>query len=152
MQAAAEGLPVADNSFDLVYCVYLFHELPEDVRRKAVKEMARVVKPGGMVILTDSVQLGDRPAYDATLGGFGKFNEPYYENYLATDLGAIFEEYGLECDLKVMSSTTKSLSFKKPLELPAVDESVVEEQEIIKEEEGVVITSESTKEADPMMN
>ncbi|KAL4522390.1 hypothetical protein Ndes2437B_g07203 [Nannochloris sp. 'desiccata'] len=151
MQGAAEALPVVDASFDLVYSVYLFHELPEDIRRKAVKEMARVVKPGGMVILTDSVQLGDRPAYDATLGGFGKFNEPYYENYLTTDLGAIFEEAGLECDMKVMSSTTKSLSFKKPLEIP-LDAASKTEAEEMKGEEGVVITVESAKEGDPMMN
>ena len=55
--------------------MYLFHELPADVRRKAVQEMARVVKPGGLVVLTDSSQLGDREVYDATLGNFGDFNE-----------------------------------------------------------------------------
>lgn len=115
LQAAAENLPAADASYDLVYCVYLFHELPEDIRKKAIKEMARVVKPGGMVVLTDSVQLGDRPCFDATLGGFSQFNEPYYENYLITSLGELFEEAGLVCDLKVMSSTTKTLSFKKPM-------------------------------------
>ena len=116
MQAAAEELPIADGTYDLVYCLYLFHELPLDVREAAVKEMARVVKPGGMVVLTDSVQLGDRPVYDATLGGFSQFNEPYYEDYLKIDLGALFESAGLECDLKVMSSTTKSLSFRKPID------------------------------------
>lgn len=48
-----------------VTCIYLFHELPPEVRAKVAKEMARVVKPGGMVVLTDSAQLGDRPAWDA---------------------------------------------------------------------------------------
>ena len=114
LQAAAESLSTIDDaSFDIVYCVYLFHELPEDVRTQVVKEMARVVKPGGMVVLTDSVQVGDRPCYDGTLSGFGKFNEPYYENYLVTDLGGLFEEAGLTPNLKVVSSTTKSLSFVK---------------------------------------
>ena len=42
--------------------------LPPEVRRAAVAEMARVLKPGGICILTDSSQLGDREAYDATLG------------------------------------------------------------------------------------
>ena len=40
-QTAAESLAVPDESFDLVYCVYLFHELPADIRRKAAAEMAR---------------------------------------------------------------------------------------------------------------
>ena len=42
--------------------------LPAEVRRAAAAEMARVLKPGGICILTDSSQLGDRDAYDATLG------------------------------------------------------------------------------------
>jgi ubiquinone/menaquinone biosynthesis C-methylase UbiE len=37
------------------------------VRRAAAAEMARVLKPGGICILTDSSQLGDREAFDATL-------------------------------------------------------------------------------------
>lgn len=35
-------------------CIYLFHELPEDVRRKAAAEMARVCKPGGLVVRSPS--------------------------------------------------------------------------------------------------
>ena len=48
-----------------VTCIYLFHELPPSVRREAAAEMARVVRPGGMVVLTDSAQFGDRPPWDA---------------------------------------------------------------------------------------
>jgi ubiquinone/menaquinone biosynthesis C-methylase UbiE len=114
LQAAAENLPFEDESFDVVYSVYLFHELPGDVRKKAIQEMARVLAPGGMLVLTDSVQLGDRAAFDATLGGFGDFNEPYYRDYLGVDLGELFENEGLTPDLKVVCSTTKSLSFRKP--------------------------------------
>lgn len=39
---------------------------------------ARVLKPGGLVVLSDSVQLGDRPAWDKTLWQFGNMNEPHY--------------------------------------------------------------------------
>ncbi|KAK9867234.1 hypothetical protein WJX84_008109 [Apatococcus fuscideae] len=102
LQTAAEKIAAPDNSYDVVVSVYLFHELPGAVQREAAKEMARVCKPGGMVILTDSTQLGDRPEWDATLGGFGNFNEPYYVNYIATDLGALFKQAGLECDQKVL--------------------------------------------------
>lgn len=114
VQTPAESLDVASESMDIVYSVYLFHELPEDVREKAAAEMARVVKPGGIVVLTDSVQVGDRPSMDATLGNFGSFNEPYYVNYIQSDLGSLFEKAGLVCEQKVVSSTTKSLSFRKP--------------------------------------
>ena len=37
-------------------CVYLFHELPGDVRRAVAAEMMRVLRPGGLVVLVDSIQ------------------------------------------------------------------------------------------------
>ena len=45
--AKAEALPFGDASLDLATCVYLFHELPPEVRRSVAAEMARAVKPGG---------------------------------------------------------------------------------------------------------
>ncbi len=36
--------------------MYLFHELPAPVRRAVAAEMARVLRPGGLVVLVDSVQ------------------------------------------------------------------------------------------------
>ncbi|KAL0033417.1 hypothetical protein WJX77_008683 [Trebouxia sp. C0004] len=115
LQGAAEDIPQPDASHDVVLCVYLFHELPPDVRRTAAKEMARVLKPGGLLILTDSVQLGDRLPLDDGLGKFSDFNEPYYKTYIAEDLGKMFSDFGSECDEKLLASSTKVLSFRKPL-------------------------------------
>ena len=98
-----------------VLSIYLFHELPPAVRKAAAKEMARVLKPGGMLIITDSVQLGDRLPMDAGLGRFADFNEPYYQTYIAEDLGKLFRDCGLECDEKLLASSSKVLSFRKPL-------------------------------------
>jgi ubiquinone/menaquinone biosynthesis C-methylase UbiE len=114
VQAQAEELPFEDGSFDAVVCVYLFHELPREVRAKVAAEMARVVTPGGTVVLTDSIQRGDRSGLDASLGNFEGFNEPYYRDYIADDLGLHFERHGLKPMTKITRSTTKSLSFLKP--------------------------------------
>lgn len=111
VQANAERLPFDDDTFDAVTCVYLFHELPPEARANAAKEMARVVKPGGIVVLTDSLQLGDRPALDSSIGNFSYLNEPYYESYIHTNLGALFESQGLVPWKKFFVSNTKSLSF-----------------------------------------
>ncbi len=59
-------------------CVYLFHELPEAIRRRAASEFFRLLAPGGLLVLTDSVQAGDRLAWDGSIRMFGDFNEPYY--------------------------------------------------------------------------
>merc|ERR1719265_2084584 len=114
VQAAAEALPFEDASFDAVVSVYLFHEMPEAARAKAAAEMARVVAPGGIVVLTDSLQLGDRPALDGWIPNFGRLNEPHYVNYIGTYLPALFTEHGLTTDRKWFESVSKCLSFRKP--------------------------------------
>jgi len=118
VQAQAEALPFAENSFDAVVCMYLFHEIPRHIRAKVAAEMARVVSPGGTVVLTDSIQKGDRPALDQGLPNFEKMNEPFYVDFVNDDLGAHFEATGLVPETKIVRSTTKSLSFSMPGELP----------------------------------
>lgn len=105
--ANAEHLPYADESFDLVTTVYLFHELPDVVRRTVAGEMARVLKPGGRLVFMDSLQSGDRPEFDRLLKSFPQnFHEPYFESYLAEDLNGLFTARGL----RTASSETFFLS------------------------------------------
>ena len=86
-EGAAEAMPFADAEFDIVSCLYLFHELPARVRRAVAAEIRRVLKPGGVLIFVDSLQTGDEPDYDALLDYFPfAFHEPYYAGYLTEDL------------------------------------------------------------------
>lgn len=113
IQAQAEDLPFDDESFDVVVCVYLYHELPREVRAGVSVEMSRVLKKDGVLVLTDSIQRGDRPSLDDTIGNFGDMNEPYYVDYTCDDLSVPFVEEGLRPGRKIVRSTTKSLSFTK---------------------------------------
>ncbi len=91
-----EALPFPDASQDIVTTVFLYHELPQEVRRKVTAEIARVLKPGGIYVFIDSLQWGDKPGYDGMLEAFPvRFHEPYYENYLGDDLPAQFAACGL---------------------------------------------------------
>jgi ubiquinone/menaquinone biosynthesis C-methylase UbiE len=111
VHANAEDLPFASNSFDAIACVYLFHELPADARKRAAAEMVRVVKPGGMIVLSDSIQMGDRPKLQS-IANFAKLNEPHYQNYI--EEGYLPELFaGCECGGKLMASSTKTVSFTK---------------------------------------
>lgn len=42
---------IPSNSFDLVFCVYLLQHLPAWLVRRYLVEFARVLRPGGMVVL-----------------------------------------------------------------------------------------------------
>jgi len=53
VQCNAAALNCPDASYDRVLMFFLPHELPETVRRQALAEAFRVVKPGGKVILVE---------------------------------------------------------------------------------------------------
>jgi ubiquinone/menaquinone biosynthesis C-methylase UbiE len=91
VEAAAEALPFAESAFDIVSCLYLFHELPPRARRAVVAEVRRVLRPGGTLLFLDSLQPGDVPLYDAMLDYFPiAFHEPYYRSYLREDLDRLW--------------------------------------------------------------
>jgi ubiquinone/menaquinone biosynthesis C-methylase UbiE len=94
--ANAEAIPLSDASQDIVTSVFLFHELPPEVRRRVAAEMARVLKPGGMLVLVDSLQMGDRPEWDGLIEAFPhRFHEPYYRHYAIDDLDRLLDAAGL---------------------------------------------------------
>lgn len=97
VQAAAEKLPFGKGSFDAVVSVFLFHELPEAVRREVVAESKRVLKKGGMFVFVDSLQLGDVEELDEPLRLFPvEFHEPFYPNYVRHPMGALLKDAGLK--------------------------------------------------------
>jgi len=49
----ASELPYDDNMFDLVTCTFVLHGMEHQVRLVALKEMKRVMKDGGRILLTD---------------------------------------------------------------------------------------------------
>lgn len=54
VQGRGEDQPFDDNTFDLTYCVAVMHHVadPEDVHN-TLKEMVRVTKPGGHILVWD---------------------------------------------------------------------------------------------------
>jgi ubiquinone/menaquinone biosynthesis C-methylase UbiE len=113
VEGMAEAMPFADEEFDVVTCIYLFHELPPQIRRAAVAEIRRVLRPGGTLIFVDSLQTGDEPDYDATLELFPiAFHEPYYESYLREDLDRLWSP-GFTRTERIPAYFSKVLSYRR---------------------------------------
>lgn len=63
MQGSGTHLPFADATFDAVVSFKFFHLIPNDRKREFIREMTRVLKPGGALI--------------------AEFNSPFYGGILA---------------------------------------------------------------------
>ncbi len=112
LEAAAEKIPLPDASVDIAVSIYLFHELPPKIRAAAAKEIARVLKPGGIFVQADTIQYGDVPEFDGLLDLFPTLlHEPYYATYAKTDLGKLFG--GLKHTGEDIAYLTKISVFEK---------------------------------------
>jgi Methylase involved in ubiquinone/menaquinone biosynthesis len=54
LEGDAQALPFPDASFDTVVCTFSLCAIPDD--RRALAEMTRVLRPGGLLLLADHVE------------------------------------------------------------------------------------------------
>ncbi len=113
--ANAESLPFADSSFDAVCCVYLFHELPRNARRRVWNEMRRVLRPGGCLVIEDSLQPGDAGSMGTFLERFPEdMHEPFYRDYLEDDLAEGLTQNGWSVQGTERAFLSKVVSARRP--------------------------------------
>jgi ubiquinone/menaquinone biosynthesis C-methylase UbiE len=111
----AERLPFLDSSFDVATSVYLLHEVPAEVRARVLGEMARVVRPGGLLVVADSIQLADAKELEREILAFpSRFHEPYYMSYVKDDLAARVAGAGLRVIRSQLAFLTKLVTAEKP--------------------------------------
>lgn len=72
--ATAQTLPFDDDSFDVVVSRLVFHHLPGATKKQALSEMARVLKPGGRLLIVDLASTTARGAHRIVAHVLG--NEP----------------------------------------------------------------------------
>jgi ubiquinone/menaquinone biosynthesis C-methylase UbiE len=109
-----EAVPLADRSQDAVTSLFMFHELPPQVRRVVFREFGRLLKRGGRLVVLDSLQTGDEPGYDGMLELFPRnYHEPYYESYLREDFAGIAKACGLKHMRDVNAFVAKVMVFDK---------------------------------------
>ena len=71
------AIPVKDGTFDFVLCTEVLEHVPEPI--KAIKEMARILKPGGRILLTAPLGSG---LHQKPYHFYGGFTPYFYEKFL----------------------------------------------------------------------
>lgn len=97
----AEALPFRDGAFDIVTCRHAAHHFPDLAR--ALAEMARVVRPGGRVLLDDTCAPED-PTLAALMNAWERRRDrSHVANRPPTRLKEMLEESGLEIESATMA-------------------------------------------------
>jgi len=105
-QGIAEELPFAYASFDIVTVRHAPHHFA-DIRR-AVREMARVAKPGARVVIVDSMSPEDT-ALDEQWNHIEKLRDPsHVRNYRPSEWRAMLEEARLEITLEETGAASEN--------------------------------------------
>lgn len=88
--ASATNLAFKDNTFDAVFDFGIIHHIPN--WKKAIKEVTRVLKPGGLIIIEDlSIE-----TFEVSMGKFFRkiLDHPYKEMYKQEELLASLKTAG----------------------------------------------------------
>jgi ubiquinone/menaquinone biosynthesis C-methylase UbiE len=95
VHAASESTSLPSASYDLVSACLMFHELPQDATRQILKEVRRLLRPGGHLAIMDmnpkSEIYAKMPPYILTLL---KSTEPYIDDYFALDFETAIAQSG----------------------------------------------------------
>ncbi len=82
-----EQLPFPDQTFDVVFSTLMMHHLPAGLKRQGLAEIARVLKPGGRLIIADFKRKQERTGQAARFHAGGSSMH---------DLAAIVSEAGFD--------------------------------------------------------
>jgi len=96
MPADATVLPFESGNFDVAMISFALHDMPVTIREKALKEMVRVTKPAGTIVVIDyslpQNKIGRFLIYNVVRFYEGKT----YRDFIKSDLKRLLSESGIE--------------------------------------------------------
>lgn len=95
VEADATALPAPDASFDVSCVSFALHEMPHDVRRRVVAEMARVIRPGGTLVVVDYALPRNRLWRWLVYHFVKLYERDHYVDFVRVDLVALLARSGI---------------------------------------------------------
>jgi demethylmenaquinone methyltransferase/2-methoxy-6-polyprenyl-1,4-benzoquinol methylase len=92
LKADASRLPFGNQSFDIVTVSFALHDMPLDVRKQAVKEMYRVLKADGRLVIMDYAKPKNIIWRKIATAIINLYEELSYKQFLETDLYSFLKQ------------------------------------------------------------
>jgi demethylmenaquinone methyltransferase/2-methoxy-6-polyprenyl-1,4-benzoquinol methylase len=96
LRADATELPFGDGSFDVSCISFALHEMPPGVRERVVREMTRVTKPEGTIVLVDYGLPRSAAGRSLVYHIVKLYERERYAEFIRSDLRAFLRELGLD--------------------------------------------------------
>jgi demethylmenaquinone methyltransferase/2-methoxy-6-polyprenyl-1,4-benzoquinol methylase len=109
-------LPYPDAAFDVSCVAFGLHEMPPEIRQKTVREMMRVTRPGGAVVVMDYALPRHKIGRFFIFNFIRLYETKYYPEFVHADIPAFLKQQGvsLEAEQPVMLRAGKIYKGKKP--------------------------------------
>jgi demethylmenaquinone methyltransferase/2-methoxy-6-polyprenyl-1,4-benzoquinol methylase len=95
MQGDASDLPFEEGAFDIVSVSLAMHEMPASIRRAVLKEMVRVTKPNGTLVLVDYGLPRSRFARFLVYHAVKLYEGDHYADFIRSDLDGTAHDVGI---------------------------------------------------------
>ncbi len=123
IQGAGENIPFQEARFDGVSLCYVLHEIPPRYVEEVIREVKRVLKPGGSFVIVEPSPVHYFGTYRQLLRRFGlkglyfkllaqNINEPFLESWHKTDLKSMLVSQGFQV-VQELSDVPSSLIHAK---------------------------------------
>lgn len=90
-QADATNLPFEAATFDATCISFALHEMPQGIRERTLREMVRVTRAGGTIIIVDYGLPPSRIARSLAYQFIKLYERDHYTSFIRTDLEALLK-------------------------------------------------------------
>lgn len=96
MHADATALPFEKNEFDISAVSFALHDMPVTIREKALKEIVRVTKPTGTIVVVDYELPRNKISRFLIYNVVKLYEGKTYRDFIKSDLKGLLSEAGIE--------------------------------------------------------
>ncbi len=94
-EADATDLPFGSGEFDIACISFALHEMPQSVRARVLREIARVTRPGGRIVAVDYALPRNRVAGAMVFHLVKLYERDHYAEFVQSDLATMVTGAGI---------------------------------------------------------